>query len=328
MTEYDLIGIGNALVDVVAQVDDGFLGTNGLAKGSMALVDDAQSGALYGIMPAGIESSGGSCANTMAGFAALGGSGAFLGKVRDDQFGTVFRHDMRAIGCEFDSLPATSGPSTGRCLVLVTPDAQRTMCTFLGAASLLTPEDLDASAIAASGVLYMEGYLFDRPEAQKAFTTAAEIAHRAGRKVSVTLSDGFCVERHRDAFRSLVADHTDILFANEAEICSLYQVDRFDDALQRVRGDCAIACLTRSEKGAVIVAGDEVHVVDAAPIDQLRDTTGAGDQFAAGFLYGHTRGIDLYRCGVIGALAAAEVIQHYGARPETDLAPLVAAAIA
>jgi sugar/nucleoside kinase (ribokinase family) len=328
MTEYDLIGIGNALVDVVAQVDDGFLDANGLAKGAMMLVDDVQSDALYGTMPAGRESSGGSCANTMAGFAALGGRGAFLGRVRDDQFGTVFRHDMRAIGCDFESPPAAAGPATGRCLVLVTPDAQRTMCTFLGAASLLTPEDLDATAIAASGVLYMEGYLFDRPEAQTAFTTAAEIAHRAGRKVSVTLSDGFCVDRHRDAFRGLVAGHTDILFANEAEICSLYQVDRFDDALQKVRGDCAIACLTRSEKGAVIVAGDEVHVVDAAPIDQLRDTTGAGDQFAAGFLYGHTKGIDPYRCGMIGAIAAAEVIQHYGARPETDLAPLVAAAIA
>ena len=328
MTEYDLIGIGNALVDVVAQVDDRFLDTNGLAKGAMTLVEDADSAALYERMPAGIESSGGSCANTMAGFAALGGRGAFLGRVRDDQFGTVFRHDMRAIGCDFDAPPATSGPSTGRCLVLVTPDAQRTMCTYLGAASLLAPADLNAASIAASGVLYMEGYLFDRPEAQKAFIAAAEMAHRAGRKVSVTLSDGFCVDRHRDAFRRLVTEHTDILFANEAEICSLYQVVRFDDALQHARGDCAIACLTRSEKGAVIVAGDEVHVVDAAPIGRLRDTTGAGDQFAAGFLYGQTRGIDPYRCGVIGALAAAEVIQHYGARPESDLAPAVAAALA
>ncbi len=323
--EYDLVGIGNALVDVVAQTDDAFLDGNELAKGGMMLVDADQSSALYDRMPPGTESSGGSCANTMAGFAALGGAGAYIGKVRDDQFGTVFRHDMRALGCAFDTAAATDGPATGRCLVLVTPDAQRTMCTFLGAACLLAPDDLDKDVIRNGRVTYMEGYLFDEPPAQAAFVEAAETAHAAGREVSITLSDGFCVDRHRAAFRDLVEHHVDVLFANEVEICSLYQVDGFDDALQQVRGHCKVACLTRSEKGAVIVSGDEVHVIDAAPVAKVLDTTGAGDQYAAGFLYGYTQGRDLQTCGRIGAVTAAEVIQHYGARPETDLRGAVAA---
>jgi len=323
--EYDLVGIGNALVDVVAQTDDAFLDSNELSKGGMMLVDADQSSALYDRMPPGTESSGGSCANTMAGFAALGGNGAYIGKVRDDQFGTVFRHDMQALGCAFDTAAATDGPATGRCLVLVTPDAQRTMCTFLGAACLLTPDDLDKDVIRNGRVTYMEGYLFDQPPAQAAFIEAAETAHAAGREVSITLSDGFCVDRHRDAFRDLVEHHVDVLFANEVEICSLYQVDGFDDALQQVRGHCKVACLTRSEKGAVIVSGDEVHVIDAAPVSKVLDTTGAGDQYAAGFLYGYTRGMDLQTSGKIGAITAAEVIQHYGARPETDLGGAVAA---
>ncbi len=323
--EYDLVGIGNALVDVVAQTDDAFLDGNELAKGGMMLVDADQSSALYDRMPPGTESSGGSCANTMAGFAALGGKGAYVGKVRDDQFGAVFRHDMRALGCAFDTAAATDGPATGRCLVLVTPDAQRTMCTFLGAACLLTPDDLDTDVIRNGRVTYMEGYLFDQPPAQAAFIEAAETAHAAGREVSITLSDGFCVDRHRDAFHDLVENHVDVLFANEVEICSLYQVDGFDDALQQVRGHCKVACLTRSEKGAVIVSGDEVHVIDAAPVSKVLDTTGAGDQYAAGFLYGYTQGKDLQTCGKIGAVTAAEVIQHYGARPEADLRDAVAA---
>jgi sugar/nucleoside kinase (ribokinase family) len=323
--EYDLVGIGNALVDVVAQTDDAFLDSNELSKGGMMLVDADQSSALYDRMPPGTESSGGSCANTMAGFAALGGNGAYIGKVRDDQFGTVFRHDMQALGCAFDTAAATDGPATGRCLVLVTPDAQRTMCTFLGAACLLTPDDLDKDVIRNGRVTYMEGYLFDQPPAQAAFIEAAETAHAAGREVSITLSDGFCVDRHRDAFRDLVEHHVDVLFANEVEICSLYQVDGFDDALQQVRGHCKVACLTRSEKGAVIVSGDEVHVIDAAPVSKVLDTTGAGDQYAAGFLYGYTRGMDLQTSGKIGAITAAEVIQHYGARPEADLRGAVAA---
>jgi sugar/nucleoside kinase (ribokinase family) len=323
MPQYDLVGIGNALVDVVAQTGDAFLGDNGLAKGGMMLVDADAADALYRKMPSGIESSGGSCGNTMAGFSALGGKGAYIGKVSDDQFGAVFRHDMRAIGCDFDTPAATGGPSTGRCLVLVTPDAQRTMCTFLGAASGLTPDDLDKSLLQNAKVVYMEGYLFDQPPAQQAFADAAEIAHAAGGEVSVTLSDGFCVDRHRAAFRRLVEAHIDILFANEIEICSLYEVDDFDDALQQVRGHCKVACLTRSEKGAVVLSGDEVHIVDAEPVGKVTDTTGAGDQFAAGFLYGYTQGRDLHSSGRIGAIAAAEIIQHYGARPEADLKALV-----
>jgi len=323
MPQYDLVGIGNALVDVVAQADDAFVAANGLAKGAMTLVDAAAADALYQRMPAGLESSGGSCGNTMAGFAVLGGRGAYIGKVADDQFGSVFRHDMRALGCHFDTPPSNDGYSTGRCLVLVTPDAQRTMCTHLGAACMLAPGDLDESLLQSAKVVYMEGYLFDQPPAQEAFIKAAEITHAAGGEVSVTLSDGFCVDRHRGAFRRLVEDHIDILFANEVEICSLYQVEDFDDALQQVRGHCRVACLTRSEKGAVVLSGDEVHIVDAEPVGAVLDTTGAGDQFAAGFLYGYTQGRDLHSCGQIGAIAAAEVIQHYGARPEADLRALV-----
>ena len=324
MPQYDLVGIGNALVDVVAQAEDGFVASSGLAKGSMTLLDAAAADALYRRMPAGIEASGGSCANTMAGFASLGGRGAYIGKVSDDQFGGVFRHDMRAIGCAFDTPAARNGEPTGRCLVLVTPDAQRTMCTHLGAACTLAPGDLDRALLQNAKVVYMEGYLFDQPPAQQAFTEAAEIAHAAGGEVSVTLSDGFCVDRHRAAFRRLVEEHIDILFANEAEICSLYQVGEFDDALQRVRGHCRVACLTRSEKGAVVLSGDALHVVDSEPVATVVDTTGAGDQFAAGFLYGYTRGMSLDRAGRIGAIAAAEVIQHYGARPACDLRALVA----
>jgi len=324
MAEFDLVGIGNALLDVVAQGNDGFLDSHGLAKGSMTLIDEGQVDRLYDEMPSGIESSGGSAANSMAGFASLGGKGAFIGKVRDDQFGAVFRHDMRAMGCAFDTPAASDGPGTGRCLVLVTPDAQRTMCTYLGAASSLTKADLDQAQIQSARVVYMEGYLFDEPAAQEAFATAAEMAHAAGRKVAITLSDGFCVDRHRAAFRGLVEEHTDILFANEAEICSLYEVGRFDAALQHMRGHCETACLTRSEKGAVVLRGDEVHVIDAEPAGQVVDTTGAGDQFAAGFLYGYTQGRDLYTCGRLGAIAAAEIISHFGARPEHDLKALTA----
>jgi sugar/nucleoside kinase (ribokinase family) len=324
MPQYDLVGIGNALVDVVAQTDEAFVADSGYAKGSMTLVDASAADALYRRMPAGIEASGGSCANTMAGFASLGGRGAYVGKVSDDQFGGVFRHDMRAIGCDFDTPASGDGPPTGRCLVLVTPDAQRTMCTHLGAACTLAPGDLDRAVLQNAKVVYMEGYLFDQPAAQQAFVDAATIAHAAGGEVSVTLSDGFCVDRHRDAFRRLVEDHIDILFANEVEICSLYQVGSFDEALDRVRNQCRVACLTRSEKGAVVLRDGKAEAVDAEPVRAVVDTTGAGDQFAAGFLYGYTQGMDLRRAARIGAIAAAEVIQHYGARPAADLRALVA----
>lgn len=324
MAEYDLVGIGNALVDVLATVDDSFLTEHTLEKGAMTLVDTDRAAALYDKMPPAQECSGGSCGNTMAGFASLGGKGTFIGKVRDDQLGNVFRHDMQSIGVDFATPAATDGPATGSCLVLITSDAQRTMCTNLGAASHLGPGDIDKAIIQSAKVVYMEGYLFDPPEAQAAFVEAADLAHDAGRKTSITLSDPFCVDRHRHAFQMLVQDHTDILFGNEEEIKSLYQVDDFDAALQQVRGHCEIACLTRSSKGSVILSGDEVHIIDPMPLENVIDTTGAGDQYAAGFLYGYTQGMDLRTCGRIATIAATEIISHVGARPETDLKELVA----
>ena len=324
MAEYDLVGIGNALVDVLATVDDSFLEAQALDKGAMTLVDTDRAAAIYDKMPPAQEVSGGSCGNTMAGFASLGGKGAFIGKVRDDQLGNVFRHDMQAIGVDFATLAASDGPATGSCLVLITPDAQRTMCTNLGAATHLGPGDIDKNVIQAAKVVYMEGYLFDPPEAQEAFVEAADAAHAAGRKVSLTLSDPFCVDRHRHSFQMLVQDHTDILFGNEEEIKSLYQVDDFDKALQHVRGQCEIACLTRSSKGSVVLSGEEVHIIDPRPLEKVVDTTGAGDQYAAGFLYGYTQGMDLRRNGEIATLTATEIISHVGARPEVNLAELVA----
>ncbi len=325
----DLVGIGNALVDVLVNVEDSFLNAEDLQKGGMFLVDAAQSDALYtklsDLFPAGVEMSGGSCGNTMAGFASLGGKGAYIGKVKADQFGDAFRKGMQDQGVAFDSSPTTEGLATGKCLVLVSPDAQRTMVTFLGAATELTPDDVTEETIASGKVVYLEGYLFDQDAAKNAFIKAADLAHDAGQEVSLTLSDGFCVDRHRDAFRALVEDHVDILFANEQEILSLYQVENFDDALQQVRAHCRIACLTRSEKGSVVLSGEDVHIVDAEPVDRVVDTTGAGDLYAAGFLYGYTQGLPLATCGRIGAIASAEVISHYGARPEADLKALVAA---
>jgi sugar/nucleoside kinase (ribokinase family) len=320
--QYDVVGIGNAIVDVIARADDAFLAAKKLAKGAMTLIDEAQADALYAAMGPGTESSGGSAGNTMAGIASLGGKGAYIGKVRNDQLGQVFAHDMRSIGVSFDSKAATAGPSTARCLILVTPDAQRTMNTYLGACVNLGPGDVDEAVVKDARVTYLEGYLWDPPQAKEAFVKAAKIAHAAGRKVSLSLSDAFCVDRHRDSFRDLVANHVDILFANESEIKSLYEVEGFDAALQAVRGSCEIACLTRSEKGSVIVAGEEVHVIDAERAGAVVDTTGAGDLYAAGFLYGAARGYEAAACGALGSLAAAEVISHMGPRPEAKLKQL------
>ncbi len=320
----DVVGIGNAIVDVLSQADEAFLEAQDLAKGSMTLIDGSRAEALYAAMGSGVEVSGGSAANTMAGLASLGGRGAFIGKVRNDQLGGIFQHDIRAAGVAFDTPVATAGPPTARCLIFVTPDAQRTMNTYLGAAVELAPEDLDQAVIGRAKVTYLEGYLWDAPAAKAAFQAAARMAHDAGRKVSLTLSDSFCVERHRDSFIELIGGHVDILFANEIEICSLFQLEDFDRALREIRGHCEVAALTRSEKGSVVLADGEVHVVDAEPIDKVVDTTGAGDLYAAGFLHGYTRGKGLYDCGRIGALAAAEVLSHYGARPEVSLEDLVA----
>lgn len=319
----DVLGIGNAIVDVVAQTDDVFLQDNGLAKGAMTLIDADRAESLYKLMGSAIEASGGSAANSMAGLASLGGKAGFIGKVRDDQLGGIFAHDIRATGVRFETPAATSGLPTARCLIFVTGDAQRTMNTFLGASTDLGPADVDEAMIASAAVTYLEGYLWDKPQAKEAFLRAAAAAHKAGRQVSLTLSDSFCVDRHRADFKTLVKSHVDVLFANEAEILSLYETASFDDAVSKVRADCAVAVLTRSEKGAVIVAGDSLHKVAAEPLHKLVDTTGAGDLYAAGFLYGYTRNLPLPTCGRIGAIAAAEVLSHYGARPETALADLV-----
>jgi sugar/nucleoside kinase (ribokinase family) len=324
VADIDVVGIGNALVDVLTQATDDFVRAHGLTKGAMHLIDEARAHALYDAMGQGIAISGGSAANTIVGVASFGGRGHYVGKVRDDQLGEVFRHDLLATGVGYDIPAATSGPATGRCLILVTPDAQRTLNTFLGASVHLGPEDVDRALIARARILYLEGYLFDPPRAQEAFRVAARYAHAAGGQVALTLSDPFCVDRHRTAFLDLVRHHTDILLANEAEICSLYETDDFDVAMQKARAHCAVAALTRSAKGSVIVAGDEVHVVDAHPVDAVVDTTGAGDLYAAGFLLGLSRGLPLATCGRLGAVAAAEVISHVGARPQTPLVKLAA----
>jgi sugar/nucleoside kinase (ribokinase family) len=320
----DVVAIGNALVDVTAEVDETFLQAQGLKPGSMTLIDAARAEEMYASMPPAIESSGGSAGNTIASIAALGGRAAYIGKVADDQLGRVFRHDMTAAGVSYEVAPSTSGEPTGRCLIVVTADAQRTMSTFLGAGEELGPSDVDTDLVGSATVTFLEGYLWDPPGAKEAFLKAARASHAAGRKVSLTLSDAFCVERFREEFRELVENEVDILFANEAEITSLYQVPTFDDALQLVRGHCEVAALTRSEKGSVIVAGEDMHVIDAAPVERVVDTTGAGDQYAAGFLYGYTQGMDLARCGRIASICAAEVISHYGARAERDLRSLIA----
>ena len=319
----DVVGIGNAIVDVLAHSEDAFLAREALVKGTMTLIDADRADALYRIMGPGIEASGGSAGNTMAGIASLGGAGAYIGKVRDDFLGEVYRHDITAAGVRFETLAATAGPGTARCLILVTPDGQRTMNTYLGACVELGPADIDADVITAARITYLEGYLYDPPQAQEAFRKAAAIAHSAGRQVALSLSDPFCVGRHRAAFRDLVDGHVDILFANEAEICSLYETDDFGAAAAAVRRHVAIAALTRSAAGSVILAEGAQHSVAAAPVVRVVDTTGAGDLYASGFLYGLTRTLPLPICGEIGSLCAAEIISHFGARPEVNLSELV-----
>ncbi len=319
----DVVGVGNAIVDVLAEADDGLLDELGLEKGAMTLIDAARGDALYARMGSAIEVSGGSAANTLAGIASLGGRGAYIGKVRDDQLGAVFSHDIRAAGVDFRSCPAAEGAPTARCLIFVTPDAQRTMQTYLGVSVELGPDDIDAQAIGAARITYLEGYLFDKEPAKEAFVKAAELAHAAGRKVALSLSDPFCVERHRGSFRHLVSGHVDILFANEAEIVSLFEAGSFDDAMSEIRGHCEIAALTRGADGSVIVTADEIVEIAAEPVARVVDTTGAGDLFAAGMLYGLTQGFELETCGRLGSIAAGEVIGHYGARPQSPLSALV-----
>jgi sugar/nucleoside kinase (ribokinase family) len=324
MTEptYDILGIGNAIVDVVAAAADQFLSRHDMHKGAMQLIDTAAADALYAAMPPGIETSGGSAANTCAVAAALGARVASVGKVADDQLGQVFRRDINAIGVHFPTAPLAGGAPTARCLILVTPDGQRTMNTFLGACVTLDASDVHAPLVAAAKITYLEGYLFDPPAAQSAFYKAAEAAHAAGRQVALSLSDAFCVNRHRDAFRKLVAGHVDILFANEVEITALYETNSFEEAAEAARKDTALAVLTRSEQGSLILHGAETIQVQAHPA-KVVDTTGAGDAYAAGFLAALTAGKPLAECGRTGSIAAAEIISHYGARPEADLKKLV-----
>ncbi len=320
--ELDILGIGNAIVDVLARAEDAFLDRHGMVKGSMRLIDAAEAERIYAAMGPGVESSGGSAANTCAAAAALGARVGFLGKVAADQLGTVFRHDITAAGVHFPTPPLTGGAPTARCLILVTPDGQRTMNTYLGACVAFGEEDLDVAALRSARITYLEGYLFDPPAAQAAFRAASAAAHAAGRKVAITLSDPFCVARHREAFLAFVREEADILFANEAEICALYEVERFEHAAALVRGDVDLAVLTRGPQGSVIVAGDATHEVPAMPV-RVVDTTGAGDAYAAGFLAALAQGRALPECGRWGSVAAAEAISHFGARPQTDLKALV-----
>jgi fructokinase len=320
---YDILGIGNAIVDVVSATDDQFLSRHDMHKGAMQLIDAATADALYAAMPPGKESSGGSVANSCAVAAALGAKVAYIGKVADDPLGEIFRRDINAAGVHFPTEPLAGGAPTARCLIMVTPDGQRTMNTFLGACVALDAADVNPHFVAQAAVTYLEGYLFDPPAAQAAFYKAAEAAHAAGRQVALSLSDAFCVNRHRDAFRKLVAGHVDILFANEVEITSLYETNTFEEAAEAARADVALAVLTRSEAGSVILRGAETVTVSAHRTTVV-DTTGAGDAYAAGFLAGLTAGKPLAECGRIASIAAAEVISHYGARPEADLLKLVA----
>ena len=323
--ELGLVGIGNAIVDVLAHADEAFPLRHALTKGAMTLIDDQRAHEVYAAMGTGIEMSGGSAANTMVGFAALRGEGAFIGKVREDQLGEVFAHDLRAAGVRFTTALAVDGPATARCLIVVTPDAQRTMNTYLGACVGLGPDDVDVDAVGAAKVTYLEGYLWDPPGAKAAFRKAISVAHAAGREVALTLSDPFCVDRYREEFLKLAETEIDILFANEDEIIALYELPSFDDAVQRVRGRRGVTVLTRS------AAGSDRGRCRFAPRDRCRsrsrrwvDTTGAGDLYAAGFLYGYTRGFGAYESGRLGSIAAAGVIGHFGARPEAALSELAA----
>jgi len=317
----DVVGIGNALVDVLSHETDDFIDTQGLVKSAMTLIEPDRAEQLYAAMGPGIELSGGSAANTIAGVASFGGRSAYMGRVFDDQLGGVFAHDLRAQGVVFDNKPVTDGPSTGRSLIVVTPDGHRTMNTCLGASAFFGPGDIDPDLIRNAQVTFLEGYLFDRPESQEAYWVASKIAHDAGRKVALTLSDLFCVERHHDEFLPLVRERIDILFANEAEACALWSCDEAGAAVERARAEVAVACITLSDKGSVVVAGTETYEIPAQPVEVV-DTTGAGDLYAAGFLYGYTAGKPLAECGRLGSLAAAEVISHIGARPQVPLSTL------
>jgi sugar/nucleoside kinase (ribokinase family) len=322
---YDVAAIGNAIVDVIAPATDAWLTENGLDKGAMMLVDPARSAELYGKMQAAVEASGGSAANTIAGLASFGGKGAFMGKVADDKLGETFAHDMRAIGARFENEPLRGGPSTAVSMINVTPDAQRTMCTFLGASVEFSDADVEKDVVEAARIVYLEGYLFDAEAARRAFAKAAGLAHGAGRMIALTLSDSFVVERHRAGLMGFIETQVDLLFANESEVCALFETDDFDAAVAALRPHVKLAAITRSVAGSVILSQGERLSVAAEPVEKVVDTTGAGDQYAAGFMFGLSRGRPLQQCGQLASLAAAEVISHYGPRPLVSLKDLAAA---
>ncbi|MEO1187901.1 MAG: adenosine kinase [Pseudomonadota bacterium] len=326
VTHFDVVGLGNAIVDVISTQDDAFLAKWGINKDAMNLIEADRADLLTEASTNALETSGGSGANTIAGIASFGGKAAYVGKVADDRLGKVFKSDMAAVGVPFETKPLLGGPATARSIIFVTPDGKRSMNTYLGASVEFSPEDVDRATVEAGGILYLEGYLFDKEVAKAAFVHAAEIAHAAGRKVSLTLSDSFCVDRHRDSFRQLIRTQVDILFANEEELLSLYQTRDFDQAIDLLRADTGLAAVTRGEKGSVVIGDGDPISVPAEPVSQVVDTTGAGDQYAAGFLFGVARGLPLATCARLGHIAAAEVISHYGPRPEVALATLAAEA--
>ncbi len=323
---YDVVGLGNAIVDVISAQDDAFLETWGINKDAMNLIEEDRADALTEASVNAVETSGGSGANTIAGIASFGGKAAYIGKVADDRLGKVFKADMENGGVPFETEPLTEGPATARSIIFVTPDGKRSMNTFLGASVEFAPSDVDREMVEAGSILYLEGYLFDKQIAKSAFVHAAEIAHAAGRKVSLTLSDSFCVDRHRDSFRQLIRTQVDILFANEEELLSLYETRDFDAALEQLRAETGLAAVTRGEKGSVVIGDGDPIEVPAEPVSEVVDTTGAGDQYAAGFLFGVARGLPLATCAKLGHIAAAEVISHYGPRPEVSLGSLAAKA--
>ena len=321
---FDVVGLGNAIVDVISTQDDAFLAKWGIHKDAMNLIEGDRADLLTDASVNALETSGGSGANTIAGIASFGGNAAYIGKVADDRLGDVFKTDMEAVGVPFETTPLVGGPATARSIIFVTPDGKRSMNTYLGASVEFSPDDVDRGTVEAGGILYLEGYLFDKEIAKAAFVHAAEIAHAAGRKVSLTLSDSFCVDRHRDSFRQLIRTQVDILFANEEELLSLYETRDFDAAVAALRADTGLAAVTRGEKGSVVIGEGDPIEVPAEPVSQVVDTTGAGDQYAAGFLFGVARGLPLATCDRLGHIAAAEVSSHYGPRPEVPLAKLAA----
>ena len=321
-TRFDVVGLGNAIVDVFASVEDSFLEQHDIRKNGMTLIDEERADALVDAAPEGPQLSGVSGANTIVGISSFGGRAGYIGKVAKDTLGDVFRKDMNDSGIPFDTPALEDGPATARCIVFVTPDGARSMNTFLGASVLFSASDVNEQMVKDAAILYLEGYLFDQEDAKAAFVHASEIAQAAGRKVALTLSDGFCVERHRQSFLHLIKNHVDLVFANEDEALSLYQTDNFDEAVERMQADAGLAAITRSEKGSVVISPEGAVAVAAEPVDKVVDTTGAGDQYAAGFLFGVSRGLPLETCAKLGHIAAAEVISHYGPRPEVSLAEL------